>query len=468
MTATKIKDKGKGKGKNKAAAADPTPDFGPQLPGQMAITATGEIVEEKGKGKDDDDGKAKTGAETATATATATETDPETDDHAAELAEVSDKIITAMQADKKSWITIYRLIEAVEAGELWRPAYHSLTAWAREVALQGKFQLRELWRYRKAGKFYEEYAARAAIRGRKVPDIETADEKIAGKLSPRNVERIDKIAAGDTATKDRLISGMLSGKLRAPELESMWKAKKAAGGKVRKSRHDDFTDTDADATAEADGKGDRITAQDIVEAISTARGTDEQPPAWLPEAYKANPPWERRKKYRVFTEVPCHTGTTDHAARIDALVAETYGTDQLDEVVLHAIEIKISKSDLLRDTKMQEYADFADYMYLCVPDDPELLAVAAEHVAELQGSDRWGILAVHWQREQEYESTQGQEQEQEQEPEQRSQDTTESSAVSSAEAAAVGIPVLRVVQAPERLPGIMRDKTLAYIVHKLI
>lgn len=338
----------------------------------------------------------------------------------------SERILAVMGSEKGSWVAVYRLLEAVDSKELWRPAFHSFTAWARSLAERGGFPLRELWRYRKAGRYYEEYAERCRKRGKSVPELENADNTYIGQLSPRNFERIDKIAEGNVRTRDRLISRMLSGKLRAPELESIWKAKKASGAHVRTSRHDEYTAQNDDAETP------KMTAEAVVEAITCASDGE-----WLPVRKKHLP--GMRYKYKVMTEVPCHTGSTDRPARIDALIAETYGVDQVDEVLLHAIEIKVSKSDLLRDVKMGEYADFADYMYLCVPDDPELLQLAESHVDELQGSQQWGILAVRW-------------------------DTEKNDSGADATAR----PALRVVRRPERLPGVMRDKTLAYLVQKLI
>lgn len=58
------------------------------------------------------------------------------------------------------------------------------------------------------------------------------------------------------------------------------------------------------------------------------------------------------------------------------------------DITVHGIEIKISKGDLLNDTKMQEYADYCDYFWLAIPE--ELTEDAIDYVL-----DDWGILVYH-------------------------------------------------------------------------
>lgn len=356
------------------------------MPGQMVIRADGRMDEEQG------------GPESLRDVA-----------HEKQAEEIGEEIIAIMKSGQKRWVDLFRKIQQVETGQLYAPAYHSLTAWARNLSERGGFQLRELWRYKKAGQFYAEYAERQERAGKRVVRLEDIDTKAGASISPRNFERVEKIARGDTNVADRLIGQMLSGKVKAAELEQLWRAKKAAGGHVRTSRHD------AGPTMEDAGTGMR--AVEIVAAVQNA--TDG---GWLPEPHIVRP-WIT-DKYRVFAEFPVHTGTTDHAARIDAMVVETYGVEREDDVVLHAIEIKVVQSDLDRDEKMEEYADFADYMWIAVPAD--LSGEAIRHAEELEGPQTWGILAV--------------------------------------------LPdgSLRVDRTPKRLPGVMRDKSLEWIVHKLI
>lgn len=88
---------------------------------------------------------------------------------------------------------------------------------------------------------------------------------------------------------------------------------------------------------------------------------------------------------------------------------------------LHGVEIKVSKSDLLGDEKMQEYTAFCDDFYLAVPDTEEMIG-AAESVR----LPAWGLLAVSPDRK------------------------------------------LRIVHKAEEKPGVMRDKTVAAALIKLM
>lgn len=88
---------------------------------------------------------------------------------------------------------------------------------------------------------------------------------------------------------------------------------------------------------------------------------------------------------------------------------------------LHGVEIKVSKSDLLGDEKMQEYTAFCDAFYIAVPDVPEMI-----QTAEAVRLPAWGLLAVSPDRK------------------------------------------LRIVHKAEEKPGVMRDKTVAAALIKLM
>ncbi len=363
-------------------------------------------------------------------------------ENAEQMKKIDDAIINIMKSGTHRWVELYRLIERVEEEQLFEPQWHSLTAWARNLAERGHFQLRELWRYRKAGHFYADYADRLKARGKRAKKLEEIDPK-TGSISPRNFERIEKISGGDTHTADRLITSMISGKIGAKELETMWKAKKADGAMVRRTRHDTFD------TAKKQKDKDVIDAADIILALQTA-----DPLSWLPEQHKNTTFMHDPDKMQLFAEAAVYSGTTDHAARIDALIAETYGADRLCDVILHAIEIKVSVSDLMRDDKMEEYTDFCDYFYICIPDSPDIVAAAEQKADEMQGTQTWGILAIATPPEEPEENAEA------------GEISTETPTEAPTENKTFG--KIRVVRRPGRLQGIMRDQTLGYIVHKMI
>ena len=69
-----------------------------------------------------------------------------------------------------------------------------------------------------------------------------------------------------------------------------------------------------------------------------------------------------------------------------ALICENL-TEERWKLNLHAVEIKVSKSDLINDHKYTEYADFTDYIWLAIPE--ELVADAKETKL-----DKCGILVI--------------------------------------------------------------------------
>lgn len=95
--------------------------------------------------------------------------------------------------------------------------------------------------------------------------------------------------------------------------------------------------------------------------------------------------------YKALTELAVRPGTSKSARRIDIAVIEDITNSTIQgnhDITVHGIEIKISKWDLLNDTKMQEYADYCDYFWLAIPE--ELTDDAIDYVL-----DDWGILVYH-------------------------------------------------------------------------
>ena len=75
-----------------------------------------------------------------------------------------------------------------------------------------------------------------------------------------------------------------------------------------------------------------------------------------------------------FSEFPFFTGTTRHSRRIDFLCVENITTENLWELNILGIEIKVSCNDLQSDEKYTEYTEFFDYFYLAVPKELEEVA----------------------------------------------------------------------------------------------
>ena len=223
-------------------------------------------------------------------------------------------------------------------------------------------------------------------------------------VSPDSLNLCEKVAGKNSAEMDKLIDKVIAGDLTRDDLRAAARAKRASGGTMPTTRHDRIS---AEQRTE---KAVTIAASDIVMALRRS--------SWLPTAREDE---YFEPIYHLFTEFRIPSGSSRSVRRIDAMIAETITASEKDTVVLRGIEIKIDAHDLLDDHKMQEYTDFCDYFYIAIPaDDPEILS-AAQSVRR----PGWGILTV-----------------------------------------AKGGEVT-VVQEPERLSPVFRDKTLANCIIKM-
>ena len=116
-------------------------------------------------------------------------------------------------------------------------------------------------------------------------------------------------------------------------------------------------------------------------------------------------------------------GTSRHSRRLDALIAENISVPPHADtpVNLIGVEIKVDVNDLKSDCKMQEYTDFVDQFYLAVPNEKDIVNAALSIIL-----DSWGLITV---------SKDGQ---------------------------------IKVLQTADKLPAIMRDKTLNNLILKLL
>lgn len=319
-----------------------------------------------------------------------------------------------LAADKKNWIQTYLLMSEVQNKELYVVNYRSFTKWVNHLADSLSIHVSTLWARLKAGKNYAEYASRAREQGRIVPKIEEID------VSPDSLNLCAKVAGKNAVEMDKLVDQVVAGDLTRDNLRQAAKARKAAGEFVAKSRFDCVQ------PGERTEMEEKITAADIILALQSS--------LWMFEQTIINPVWEKiitdprepvkknyiKEKYRVFEEFAVNPGTS---RRLDALIAENIS------VPLHAdnpvnligVEIKVDINDLKNDCKMQEYTNFVDQFYLAIPDEKDIVNAALSTKL-----DSWGLLTV---------SKDGQ---------------------------------IKVLQTADKLPAIMRDKTLNSLVLKLL
>lgn len=283
-----------------------------------------------------------------------------------------------LNTDKSNWVKIYELMEEVDKNFLWEEKYKSYTAWVRGLAEKVKVHESLLWSRKKAGAVYAAYAKRSEREGKTVEEISKIN------ISPDSLVYCEKIAQGNSKVEDELIEKALAGEMGRNDLRKAWKAARAnveANGikAIRSNANESFIPVLNDL--EYGLQYDLISAADITLALRTNE--------WLSEAFELymNNSYEKRV-YSILPEFPVHTGTTKHSRRIDVVILENQTTEKPFEIMLHGVEIKVSKHDLLNDQKTSEYKDFVDYLWLAVP---EALKEEALNVA----GESWGIITIN-------------------------------------------------------------------------
>lgn len=299
------------------------------------------------------------------------------------IIEIEDELNELLTSNKKLWVRTYELMNEVDELKLWKGRAKSYTAWVRQLAIKTKVNESLLWRRKKAGKIFSQYQQRQIDKGN--TEIKTLEEI---DISPENLQLVERISQGNEDYQDELIEKVLNDELGRKDLKNLWKTVKVEKGQsaVRKSRHYSYDDIkkQEDQEEETEKKQDKdvLKAVDIVRALSAK--------TWLEDNFDKRE-YNKRDKYtkevnKDFTEFPVFSGTSRTSRRIDFLKIENY-TKNVHEIMLHGVEIKVSKSDLERDEKVSEYYDFVDYLYFAVPDNLEELAT------EL-APDNWGVLTV--------------------------------------------------------------------------
>lgn len=287
--------------------------------------------------------------------------------------EIENELKDILATDKKSWVRIYELMNEVDTGKLYEGNYKSFTAWVNDFAEnKAKVHVSLLWERLKAGRFYSKYQERAAAKGVEVKPLENI------KVAPTTLVLADKISGNNEEVSDELIEKIVDGTMTRSDLKNAWatvKAKREEAGlsPTRKNSKEKVTAvTVTDKAAE-------ITATDIIFALNQSNGY------WIANQIENR---FNASKYKLFSEFAVHPGTSIAARRMDALIIETLSVQsKTNDTALHGIEIKVSKSDLLKDKKMEEYTPFCDYFWLAVPDNLEAEAKSIM-------IDGWGLLLI--------------------------------------------------------------------------
>lgn len=284
------------------------------------------------------------------------------------IEEVEAELVPLLTASRKQWVREYNLLSEVRDNKLFAPAFRSFNQWVSSLAEKTHVHQSTIWQHLKAGETYSKYVARATKKGTDVTPVKDLP------IAAESLVLIDKIAGSSDEVADELIGKVSVGELSRQDLKAAYTTVKAQ----REDRGEKVAATSRHDKAPEKMSSDDITAVQLVLALSDKKH------AWMDPLVP-----EKRghvvNAYVALPEFPVRPGTTSHARRIDVLVAESLTCSQVGQIRLHGIEIKVDRSDLRNDTKFGEYADFIDFLWLCVPSD---LVPDAQDVA----LDTWGIL----------------------------------------------------------------------------
>lgn len=281
------------------------------------------------------------------------------------LEKIENELSDYLKSDRRNWAEMYKLMRIVRDRELYKAKYTSFTQWVNQLATTNKYHVSTLWQRFSAGDVYSKYATRQKQRGAKnVPKIEDID------VSPDSLALIRTITkrAKDPKYADTLVKKAIDHEMSRQDLREINRKIKNKTVKNAVSFDGDLVKTPA--------KAPTVTASEIVNTFRNHK-------SWL----NATRHHRREDYYYIYPELPIRSGTTAHARRMDVCVLEnlTDSHSTADHLNIHTIEIKVSKLDLIRDKKMEEYYDYGNYFWLAIP--PELLDIAKNYVA-----DSWGIL----------------------------------------------------------------------------
>lgn len=295
-----------------------------------------------------------------------------------ELRSIEEKLHTLVEKDKQNWSSFYLLIKKVEVERLWEESHKSFTAWIKYLAYINKVQESVLWNRKRAGEIYQSYRSRKLEQNEDVAEVQNVD------IAQDTLILIEKIARNNVQLQDELTDKAISKELKKKDLQEAYRVIKNQRNRekelkselkdIRAMKGSDMnTDSEKVEKLEEkieDVKKDIMTAVDILNALNNHK--------WLSDVKTNKRSFEdfyKQDKFKVFGEFPVFSGTTRKSRRIDALICENLTTER-HNLNLHAVEIKVSKSDLLNDHKYVEYAEFVDYLWLAIPE--HLLEYAVE------------------------------------------------------------------------------------------
>lgn len=308
------------------------------------------------------------------------------------LEKIEDKISLILSDSMKSWVDLYLLLEQVRENKLYKPEHRSFTAFVRHVAEVNNVYESILWQRRKAGKTYRRYQQIKEQQGKGAKAIEELRE---AKVSPETLELCQKIAKKDDEAFEFLMDKAIQGEVTRDDLRKTYttirdkQIEEAIRADLRRENdtednehaegmqsmaNDKKEHTEQDTNPKDPLKTAEISlaldSSDWVLSFAKILGTYA-----VEQTYIYNFARSGTGIFRTISEFPVTSITTRYDRKVDKAVFETITLAghflREYQICTHQVEIKVSKTDLIRDTKMQDYAQSFDYSWLCVPTELE-------------------------------------------------------------------------------------------------
>ena len=279
-----------------------------------------------------------------------------TDNSTEELEKIERELEVMVNIDRKNWVNFYLLVKRVKEKELWKVSHaRSFTQWVKELSRNTKIHETIIWNRYKAGEVYQGYAENKRQEGEEVKDITEV------KISPDSLVIVEKINKHAPKMASELIDKVLSGELKRKDLVTAYEAIRPEKPNYSKREKINFVDSNSSETSETitdDEIKNKITAAKIITTLSNMEWIGKEKSNGFKGYREKNEMHAKKNKAHAFSEFAVYTGTSRKSRRIDVLAIENITKDEFEkhELNIHGIEIKVSKHDLINDTKYTEYS----------------------------------------------------------------------------------------------------------------
>ena len=315
------------------------------------------------------------------------------------LEKIEDKISLILSDSMKSWVDLYLLLEQVRENKLYKPEHRSFTAFVRHVAETNNVHESILWQRRKAGKTYRRYQKIKEQQGKGAKAIEELKES---KISPEALELCQKIAQKNDEVFTNLIEKAINGEVTRDSLRQTYttmRDKEISEAIRRDLRHENDTENDTHAkgmqsmandqkehTEQNTNPKDPLKTAEISLALDSSSWMEKFAQILGTDAIDQNDIYNFTRKgrgiFKTLNEFPVTSLTTRFDRKVDKAIFETITLAghflREYQVCTHQVEIKVSRSDLIHDKKMQDYAQAFDYSWLCVPTELKEAALSVK------------------------------------------------------------------------------------------